>query len=178
MRQRIGNLDFDCASHCVYHLAVHVVFCTKFRRHTLEKRDFLYSIMRQVATHYQREIAEINGEEALVHFLLRYPPTVVLSSLIGAIKSQGASAALDASVLCIGAKIPAPSGRTDSFSAPPAEPRWKFSSSTSQTRPLVAASITYPPPTEDCVIEFVHASVSFLNLQFITTPGHEPVLCC
>jgi hypothetical protein len=42
MRQRIGNLDFDCASHCVYHLAVHV-FCTKFRRHifTWEKRDFL-----------------------------------------------------------------------------------------------------------------------------------------
>ena len=35
MRQRIGNLDFDCASHCVYHLAVHVVFCTKFRRHIL-----------------------------------------------------------------------------------------------------------------------------------------------
>ena len=43
--------------------------------------------MRQVATHYQREIAEINGEEDDVHFLLRYPPTVVLSSLIGAIKS-------------------------------------------------------------------------------------------
>ena len=76
MRQRIGNLDFDCASHCVYHLAVHVVVCTKFRRHTLtwEKRDFLYSIMRQVATHYQREIAEINGEEDHVQFLLRYPP--------------------------------------------------------------------------------------------------------
>jgi REP element-mobilizing transposase RayT len=104
--------------------------------------------MRQVCTNYQSEIAEINGEEDDVHFLLRYPPTVVLSSLIGAIKSQGASAALDASVLCIGAKIPAPSGRTDSFSAPPAEPRWKFSSSTSKPEPLTASSITYPPSTE------------------------------
>jgi REP element-mobilizing transposase RayT len=51
--------------------------------------------MRQVATHYQRETSEINGEEDQVHFLLRYPPTVVLSSLRGAIKSQRASAALD-----------------------------------------------------------------------------------
>ena len=48
-----------------------------------------------MSIHYQSEIAEINGEEDQVHFLLRYPPTVVLSSLIGAIKSQSASAALD-----------------------------------------------------------------------------------
>ena len=54
MRKRIGNLDFDCASHCVYHLAVHVVFCTKFRRHTLtsEKRDFLKSSMSDIAREY------------------------------------------------------------------------------------------------------------------------------
>jgi REP element-mobilizing transposase RayT len=51
--------------------------------------------MRQVATHYQSGIAEINGEEDHVQFLLRYSPTVVLSSLIGAIKSQSDSAALD-----------------------------------------------------------------------------------
>jgi len=51
--------------------------------------------MRQLATHYQSKIAQINGEEKHVHFLLRYPPTVVLSSQIGAIKSQRAAAALD-----------------------------------------------------------------------------------
>ena len=33
MRKRIGNLEFDRASHCVYHLPCHVVFCTNFRRH-------------------------------------------------------------------------------------------------------------------------------------------------
>src|ERR1019366_6339858 len=88
MRKRIGNLDFDRASHCVYHLAVHVVFCTKFRRHTLtsentltsEKRDFLKSSMEQIALAYNSQILEFNGEEDHVHMLLRYPPTVVLSS--------------------------------------------------------------------------------------------------
>ena len=35
MRKRIGNLDCDRASHCVYHPAVHVVCCTKGRKHTL-----------------------------------------------------------------------------------------------------------------------------------------------
>lgn len=41
MRKRIGNLDFDVASHCVYHLRTHVVLCTKFRYPTLtaERRD-------------------------------------------------------------------------------------------------------------------------------------------
>jgi REP element-mobilizing transposase RayT len=93
--------------------------------------------MRQVATHYQSEIAEINGEEDHVQFLLRYPPTVVLSSLIGAIMSQRSSAALDRFGSVYWSKHSRTSGRTDSFCAPSAKPRWKcwkFSSSTSKTR--------------------------------------------
>jgi putative transposase len=38
---------------------------------------------------------EWNGVEDHVHFLLRYPPTVVLSDLIGAMKSKSASSVLD-----------------------------------------------------------------------------------
>jgi hypothetical protein len=49
--KRIGNLDFDTASHCVYHLAAHVIFCTKFRRRALtpERLDFLDGILRDIA---------------------------------------------------------------------------------------------------------------------------------
>lgn len=96
-RKRIGNLDFDRASHCVYHLAVHVVFCTKFRRHilTVERRDYLYTSLSQIAQLVNCEIFEINGEEDHIHFLLRYPPTVKLSEIVGALKSKSASALLN-----------------------------------------------------------------------------------
>lgn len=97
MRKRIGNLDFDRASHCVYHLAAHVVFCTKFRKRTLtlEKRDFLKITMENLAVAQGCEVTEWNGEEDHIHMLLRYPPTVVLSDMIGAIKSKSASAMID-----------------------------------------------------------------------------------
>jgi putative transposase len=38
---------------------------------------------------------EWNGEEDHIHVLLRYPPTLALSDLIGALKSKSASAMLD-----------------------------------------------------------------------------------
>jgi len=97
MRKRIGNLDFDTASHCVYHLTTHVVLCTKFRHPTLtaERRDFLCEILRQLASERNCEITEINGDADHIHFLLRYPPTIVLSDMIGALKSKSAAKVLD-----------------------------------------------------------------------------------
>jgi putative transposase len=96
-RKRIGHLDFDRASHCVYHLAVHTVFCVKFRRHILtsEKRDFLYESLRLTAKEVNCEIVEINGEPDHIHFLLRYPPTVELSAIVGILKSKSAKTLLD-----------------------------------------------------------------------------------
>ena len=44
MRKRIGNLDFDRASHCAYHLSVHVMSCINFRRHTLTWRARLSQV--------------------------------------------------------------------------------------------------------------------------------------
>jgi putative transposase len=96
-RKRIGNLDFDRASHCVYHLAVHVVFCVKFRRHilTAERRDFTNTTLRQIAESVKCEIIEFGAEEDHIHFLLRYPPTVELSKIVGTLKSKSAKALLD-----------------------------------------------------------------------------------
>jgi putative transposase len=41
------------------------------------------------------EITEINSETDHIHFLLRYPPTVILSEMIGALKSKSAAKVLD-----------------------------------------------------------------------------------
>ena len=96
-RKRIGNLDFDTASHCVYHLTVHAIFCTKFRRHTLNpaRRDFLDRALREIALNCDCEVIEFGSDEDHIHFLLRYPPTVVLTSIIGTLQSKSASALLD-----------------------------------------------------------------------------------
>jgi putative transposase len=96
-RKRIGNLDFDRASHCVYHLAVHVVFCVKFRRHilTAERRDFTRISLSQIAESVKCEIIEFGAEEDHIHFLLRYPPTAELSAIVGTLKSKSAKALLD-----------------------------------------------------------------------------------
>ena len=51
--------------------------------------------MRQIAVEYHSEIMEWNGESDHIHMMLRYPPTVVLSNLVGALKSKSASAVLD-----------------------------------------------------------------------------------
>jgi putative transposase len=51
--------------------------------------------MEQIALAYNSQIAELNGEEDHLHMLVRYPPTVILSDLVGALKSKSASAALD-----------------------------------------------------------------------------------
>jgi putative transposase len=96
-RKRIGNLDFDRASHCVYHLAAHVVLCVKFHHRilTAERRDFANTTLRSIAETVDCEIIEFGAEDDHVHFLLRYPPTVKLSEVIGALKSKSAKALLD-----------------------------------------------------------------------------------
>lgn len=53
--------------------------------------------MVQVAVAHGSEIIGWNGEWDHVHMLIRYPPTIVLSNLIGTLKSKSASAVLDRS---------------------------------------------------------------------------------
>jgi putative transposase len=51
--------------------------------------------MEQIALEWNNHILEFNGEEDHIQMLLRYPPTVVRSRLVGALKSKSASAVLD-----------------------------------------------------------------------------------
>ena len=95
--KRIGNLDFSTASHCVYHLVVHVVFCTKFHRKILTQgiSESLYTAIRIIAEEQRCQVLEIKGEADHLHFLLSYPPTIQLSTLISIIKSKSAQAILN-----------------------------------------------------------------------------------
>ncbi len=99
MSKLIGNSDFNTASHSVYRLTYHVVWCVKFRRHilTAERRDFLFASLREAAGFVNCQIVEANGEENHVHFILDAPPTIVLSEVIGKLKSKTAGAMLDRS---------------------------------------------------------------------------------
>jgi REP element-mobilizing transposase RayT len=60
-----------------------------------ERRDFLFASLRESAEFVNCQIVEVNGEENHIHFLLDTPPTVVLSELIGKLKSKTAAALLD-----------------------------------------------------------------------------------
>ena len=68
-----------------------VVFCTKFRRHilTAERRDFTNTTLHSIAESVKCEIIEFGAEEDHIHFLLRYPPTVELSAIVGTLKTAG-----------------------------------------------------------------------------------------
>jgi len=60
-----------------------------------ERRDFLFASLRESAEFVDCQIVEVNGEENHIHFLLDTPPTVVLSEIIGKLKSKTAAALLD-----------------------------------------------------------------------------------
>src|SRR5215472_5188206 len=125
MRKRIGNLEFDRASHNVYHLTVHLVFCTTFRRHTLtaERLDFVNRSIRRIAEELNCKVIEFGGESDHIHFLLRYPPTAKLSDVVGTLRSKSASAVLNQFGSVYRGKHTGRSGRAVSFSAQLAVPR-------------------------------------------------------
>lgn len=63
---------------------------------TCQRQDLIHSIIPEIARPYHCEVTEIACDRDHVHFLLRYPPTAVLSAVAGALESKSASAILDA----------------------------------------------------------------------------------
>ncbi|WP_107459621.1 IS200/IS605 family transposase, partial [Streptomyces colonosanans] len=84
--------DVRTGRHVVYHLHVHLVFVTKYRRGVLTN-DLLArceEIMREVCTDFEAELSEFNGEDDHVHLLVHYPPKVQLSKLVNSLKGVSA----------------------------------------------------------------------------------------
>lgn len=72
----------------VWHLHVHLVFITKYRRGALTRPILArcQQIMADVCHDFQAELVEFNGEEDHVHLMIQYPPTVEISKLINSLK--------------------------------------------------------------------------------------------
>jgi hypothetical protein len=69
MRKRIGNLDFDCASHCVYHLAA----LRQQKRHQLQLLKLTYFIAStptDQALHCSWSIPTHGTQAAFARYLL------------------------------------------------------------------------------------------------------------
>uniref|UniRef100_A0AAU2VYW3 IS200/IS605 family transposase n=1 Tax=Streptomyces sp. NBC_00008 TaxID=2903610 RepID=A0AAU2VYW3_9ACTN len=80
--------DVRRGNHVVFHLHVHLVFVTKYRRGVFND-DMLTrceEIMRDVCQSFEAELREFNGEDDHVHLLVHYPPKVQLSKLVNSLK--------------------------------------------------------------------------------------------
>lgn len=84
--------EFRSGRHVVYDLHVHLVFTTKYRRSAITDcvREHLKGFMVDVCAQFEADLLEFDGEDDHVHLLVRYPPKVALSRLVGSLK--GASA--------------------------------------------------------------------------------------
>lgn len=86
--------DYRRGRTCVFSLHVHLVFVTKRRRHVLTGSDidFLRQNFSDVAAIQGALVVEMNGEDDHVHLLVEYPPTVVISNLVNALKGVSSRA--------------------------------------------------------------------------------------
>jgi putative transposase len=84
--------DFRTGRHVAYALNVHLVFTTKYRRGVItdRAREALRRFMAAVCADFGAELVAFDGADDHVHLLVRYPPKVSLSKLVGSLK--GASA--------------------------------------------------------------------------------------
>lgn len=74
--------------HCVFALHAHLVFVTKYRHKVFSDTHLrrMEEILREVATDFECEIVEFNGEANHVHLLVTFPPKVALSRLVNSMK--------------------------------------------------------------------------------------------
>ncbi len=79
---------------CVFKMHVHLVFVTKYRRKVFTRKILrnLEPIFSKIASGFDAELVELNGERDHVHLLINYPPTCMISKLVNSLK--GASSRL------------------------------------------------------------------------------------
>ena len=72
----------------VYHLHVHLVFVTKYRRDVFNAQMLTRceQVMREVCGDFGADLREFTGEGDHVHLLVHYPPSVAISRLVNSLK--------------------------------------------------------------------------------------------
>jgi putative transposase len=88
MPRWLEKSDYRRGRSCVFDLHVHLVFITKKRRHALTGNNLadLKGIFDNVCSKSGSILVEMDGEDDHVHLLVRYPPTLKLSSLVNSLK--------------------------------------------------------------------------------------------
>jgi len=76
----------------VFHLHVHLVFVTKYRRDVLNDAMLTRceQIMRDVCVGMHAQLREFNGADDHVHLLVHYPPKLPISTLVNSLKGVSA----------------------------------------------------------------------------------------
>jgi putative transposase len=76
----------------VHHLAVHLVFVVKYRRKVISNRvrELLSASFQDTGLRLGCQIQAVDGEADHIHLLVRYPPSLSVSRLVLALKSNSA----------------------------------------------------------------------------------------
>lgn len=82
------TIEIRTGRHCVFHLHIHLVFVTKYRRDVFTKEilENLSDIFSGVCRDFEAELVEFDGEDDHVHLLVNYPPKVAVSTLVNILK--------------------------------------------------------------------------------------------
>lgn len=83
------NKKYHTGSHCKCLLKVHLIFVTKYRKKILVNLadETLKQIMFEVAQESDFTIEMMETDVDHIHFLIDYPPTLQISSIVNRLKS-------------------------------------------------------------------------------------------
>ncbi len=82
------TIEIRTGRHCAFHLHIHLVFVSKYRRDVFTKKilEDLSHIFSGVCRDFEAELVEFDGEDDHVHLLVNYPPKVAISTLVNILK--------------------------------------------------------------------------------------------
>ncbi len=80
--------EIHTGRHCVFELYVHLVFIPKYRSSVFDKRslEYMEDYFRIVCTEFESDLIEFNGEEDLVHCVIKYPSKIAVAALVNSLK--------------------------------------------------------------------------------------------
>ena len=83
---------FSKLSHVLWHCQYHIVWCPKYRYRVLKEAIGVeaYNCIQSFCSRLGCEVIELNVQPDHVHLLVRVPPKVSISKLVGTIKGRTA----------------------------------------------------------------------------------------
>lgn len=91
-KERLVMAEVKTGRGYVYMIEYHLVWCTKYRRRVLTRavETDCYRILREIASEYGFQIAELNGEADHVHLLVECSPQHTIPEMVKVLKGISA----------------------------------------------------------------------------------------